>query len=403
MVSIIQFTQSVFATLAFALLAQGIAIPEGLAKRDGSGVVTLDFDVIRTAINPNTTTAYLQKYSKRGDYPVSLINQGASYAAKIQVGSNKQSITVDIDTGSSDLWVVDKSATCESSGGEANDCKAEGTFDPSGSSSFQNLGGAFSIGYGDGTSSTGTWAKDTVTIGGAAITAQQFADVTDTSVNEGILGIGQASLESSSSKYANVPVSLKNQGFIKTNAYSLYLNSPSATSGTIIFGGVDNAKYSGSLIAEQVTESNRLTVTLNTLNFNGNQYSVNQDALFDSGTTLTYLPTNIVESLAQKVGAQKYVDPYGGVTWLISCTASTSGNAVYQFPNGAKITVPLSEFIFGNDGSSETCVWGIQQSDELIILGDNFLRHAYILFNIDANTISFAQVKYTSASSISAV
>ena len=32
------------------------------------------------------------------------------------------------------------------------------------------------------------------------------------------------------------------------------------------------------------------------------------------------------------------------------------------------------------------------------ILGDNFLRSAYIVYDLDDNEISLAQVKYTSAS-----
>ena len=37
------------------------------------------------------------------------------------------------------------------------------------------------------------------------------------------------------------------------------------------------------------------------------------------------------------------------------------------------------------------------------ILGDNFLRSAYIVYDLDDNEISLAQVKYTTASNIAAL
>ena len=52
------------------------------------------------------------------------------------------------------------------------------------------MGTPFYIGYGDGSSSQGTLYKDTVGFGGASITKQVFADITKTSIPQGILGIG---------------------------------------------------------------------------------------------------------------------------------------------------------------------------------------------------------------------
>ncbi|KAI5955868.1 SAP8 [Candida jiufengensis] len=401
--------KGVLATIALALFAQGAVIPNELETRDDSpGFVSLDFDVIQRPLNISETAkfiAQLNRQDKRSSpIPLSLINEGSSYAAKITVGSNSQPQTVIIDTGSSDLWVVDSSAKCA-----ANvNCKSSGTFNPSTSSTWQNINAQFAIGYGDGSSSTGKWGKDTVAFGGVSITGQQLGDVTQTSVNQGILGIGYKGNEAITdangyqdiSNYNNVPITLKNQGKIRTNAYSLYLNSPSASSGQIIFGGVDNAKYSGSLITEQVTQpGTALFVNLNTLVYNGQTKQISGDVLLDSGTTLTYLSQDVAANIANQAGAYWQTFSDGSGVYLISCSASTSGSAVFNFDNGAKITVPLSEFIFQ---SGSQCVFGVQPSNTNI-LGDNFLRHAYLLYNLDANTVSIAQVKYTTASSIAAV
>lgn len=401
MVAIVTLTRQVLLTIALALFAQGAAIPEEAAKRDDNpGFVALDFDVLRKPLN--LTEALLRE--KRDSISLSLINEGPSYASKVSVGSNKQQQTVIIDTGSSDFWVVDSNAQC----GKGVDCKSSGTFTPSSSSSYKNLGAAFTIRYGDGSTSQGTWGKDTVTINGVSITGQQIADVTQTSVDQGILGIGYTSNEAvydtsgrqTTPNYDNVPVTLKKQGKIRTNAYSLYLNSPSAETGTIIFGGVDNAKYSGKLVAEQVTLSQALTISLASVNLKGSSFSFGDGALLDSGTTLTYFPSDFAAQLADKAGARLVQVARDQYLYFIDCNTDTSGTTVFNFGNGAKIAVPNTEYVYQNgDG---TCLWGIQPSDDTI-LGDNFLRHAYLLYNLDANTISIAQVKYTTDSSISAV
>ncbi|CCG22091.1 Sap8 secreted aspartyl proteinase [Candida orthopsilosis Co 90-125] len=401
MIAIITLTRQVLLTLALALLARGAAIPEDVAKRDDNpGFISLDFDVLRKPLN--LTQALL--HQKRDSISLSLINEGPSYAAKVAVGSNKQQQTVIIDTGSSDFWVVDSNAQCE----QNVDCTSSGTFNPSSSSSYQSLGADFAIQYGDGSTSEGTWGKDTVTINGVSITGQQLADVTQTSVDQGILGIGYTSNEAVTDtsgqrtiqNYDNVPVTLKKQGKIKTNAYSLYLNSPTAETGTIIFGGVDNAKYSGSLISEQVTSSNQLTISLPSVSLKGSSYSFGQGALLDSGTTLTYFPSSFAAKLAKQAGAYLVQVSRDESLYFIDCNTDTSGSTTFSFGNGAKITVPNSEYVYQNgDG---TCLWGIQATNQAI-LGDNFLRHAYLLYNLDANTISIAQVKYTTDSSISAV
>ncbi|CAK9682686.1 unnamed protein product [Candida parapsilosis] len=395
MTTIAIFTKNVLLAIAFALFAQGAAIPDPAKRDDNPGFVALDFEVTRKPLDVNATS----ELSKRSSPSSPLYFEGPSYGIRVSVGSNKQEQQVVLDTGSSDFWVVDSSASCQK-----GNCKQYGTFDPHSSTSFKSLGSSFSIGYGDKSSSIGTWGQDTIYLGGTSITNQRFADVTSTSVNQGILGVGRVETESANPPYDNVPITLKKQGKIKTNAYSLYLNSPGAATGTIIFGGVDNAKYSGKLIEEPLVSDRYLAVNLKSLNYNGDNSNAGFGVVVDSGTTISYLPDSIVDDLANKVGA--YLEPVGlgNELYFIDCNANPQGSASFTFDNGAKITVPLSEFVL--QSTANACVWGLQSSDRQNvppILGDNFLRHAYVVFNLDKETVSLAQVKYTSASSVSAI
>ncbi|KAL6452723.1 SAPT1 Candidapepsin [Candida maltosa Xu316] len=386
MVSIASFTQNVLVALAFALLAQGLTIPDGIEKR-APKVVALDFNVIRKPFNASAHGLI----HKRKDIPTTLINEGPSYAADITIGSNKQKQTVVIDTGSSDLWVVDANAQCQQ-----NFCKQDGTFDPSSSTSAQNINQDFSIEYGDLTSSQGTFYKDTVGFSGISITNQQFADVTSTSVDQGILGIGFTADESNGSGYDNVPVTLKKQGIIDKNAYSIYLNSADATSGTIIFGGVDNAKYSDSLVTLPVTSDAELRVELDSIEIGGSTVTTSVDPVLDSGTTITYFSQDIADKLATFVNGQ-WNDDYQA--YISDC--DVSGDVVFNLAKGLKITVPLSELII-NESEAGICLFGVSRNPATI-LGDNFLRRAYLVYDLDGRTISIAQVKYTSESDIAAL
>lgn len=182
------------------------------------------------------------------DYiPLDLQNERTFYLAELEFGSTNQTIGVLIDTGSSDLWVLDSNNTyCEtgtdsspfsnkgralsdiydfnviheineknktfeiqntnassiqgfnikppSSSSGASNCQY-GTFNPSDSNTFINNRTSFSITYADSSFARGTWGHDDVRFNGITVNSLSFA-VCDNSNNEmGVLGIGLAGLE----------------------------------------------------------------------------------------------------------------------------------------------------------------------------------------------------------------
>jgi hypothetical protein len=69
-----------------------------------------------------------------------------------------------IDTGSSDIWVqVPYSRLCQSRG---DPCAASGTYDNTSSSSYAYVNSDFQIQYADGTEAVGDYATETFNIGG---------------------------------------------------------------------------------------------------------------------------------------------------------------------------------------------------------------------------------------------
>ncbi|CAI5755613.1 unnamed protein product [Candida verbasci] len=414
MVSVFLFTKQVFLTLALALFVQGLVIPEEqsseltLGKR-GNGFLALDFEV-KTEYAPlsNSTNAYGVVTEQRDGkiINVDMVNMQTYYLSDIGVGSNNQRFKLVIDTGSSDLWVAANNIQCQPQDPNLNlaadYCRQNGVYDASASSTSQNTGQYFRIGYGDGSGASGTLYKDDVNINGAVVKNAPVNSVDSSSVigNGGILGVGFTTNEAMRQNYDNIPVLLKKQGLIDKNAYSIYLNDPNATKGSIIFGGIDNAKVDGQLKTLPILSNTELRIKLDSLSVNGQNININLPMLLDSGTTLSYFQSDVYSSIMSTLGAQYYNSDIG---YIMQC--NTQGNLVYDFA-GQKITVPYSDILLPltyQDGSQAPfCMVGIIQSSNNI-LGDNFLRRSIVAYDLDAKTIGVAPVQYTSASNIVAL
>ena len=95
------------------------------------------------------------------------------YLGIVSLGTPKQNFTIVLDTGSSNLWVIDIKCTSQACKGYPNSGFTKHQFDPKKSSTYKNNGQFFSIQYGSG-SCYGNLASDTLNMGGLEITGQTF-------------------------------------------------------------------------------------------------------------------------------------------------------------------------------------------------------------------------------------
>ena len=236
-----------------------------------------------------------------------------------------------------------------------------------------------------------------------------------TSVTTGVMGIGYPANEVASTQYPSLLELMANQGLITTKAYSLYLDSITSSSGTILFGGVDTAKYTKPLIALPVaatsgtyTEFNigltGLNVTFssgNTTSFTPSNYAI--PVLLDSGTTMTYLPSTETSTLFTALNAVD--DTQGSGKVYIDCGIRTQyPRMTFNFAfSSVVIRVPVSELIFSTDISkhprlpfTDICGFGIHPSPTVgrNLLGDTFLRSAYVVYDLENNQIGLAQTSF---------
>lgn len=338
------------------------------------------------------------------------------------MGTPAQNFRFHIDTGSSDLWAnVETSSICtqtdNQSGPSSNGnipCSVSGTYNANQSSSYKYVNSDFSIKYADGTGAAGDYVTDTLNIGGQTVQNQQFGVGYQSTSAEGVMGIGYPALEAivqnsattGVSPYSNVPQSMKDQGLINSNAYSLWLDTIDTATGNILFGGVDTSKYSGSLVTLDIVQEGNsfleMLVTLDTVSITTNgqtKPALNSSAtvLLDSGSTLSYLPVSAAEVIYTAVKAE--FDQQAGLAFVSCDLANSSDTMTFSF-GGKDISVDMADMVIeGGISPSLDCAFGIvpqttsQQGQQAapFTLGDSFIRNAYLVYDIDNNQISIAQ------------
>ena len=272
--------------------------------------------------------------------------------------------------------------------------------------------------YADTTGASGDYVTDTLNIGGKDVTGLQFGVGYSSNSSEGVMGIGypplEAQVQSNGQKsYPNIPQVMTSQGLISSPAYSLWLDDLDAATGSILFGGVDTAKFTGSLqtlpIIPEQGQFVEMIVALSGVNIiaNNTNTTVSKSTtpvLLDSGSTLSYLPVDVSSAIYDTLGV--VFDEQQGEPFCQCSLANTTAIIEFVF-SGQVIAVPVSEMVLGGDGvvttkSGETldCVFGIvaqpPQSGPgtAYTLGDTFIRSAYVVYDLANNQISLAQTDF---------
>ena len=281
----------------------------------------------------------------------------------------------------------------------------------------------FNISYVDGSGATGDYATDTLSIGGQTLSNFQFGVGTESSSAEGVLGIGYTSNEiqvnrNQQQAYPNLPAAMVDAGLIQSNAYSLWLNDLDASTGQILFGGVNTAKYSGPLetvpIIQEYGSYYEFIIALTGLGIGSSGTSSTSSSgslpapvLLDSGSSLIYLPNDLATEIFNQVNA--VYDSNAGAAYVDCSLANNDTSISFSF-SGATISVPYKELVL-SAGTSSTgqqltfqnglpaCIFGIAPADDSTpVLGDAFLRSAYVVYDLSNNEISLAQTNFNSSS-----
>lgn len=359
---------------------------------------------------------------RRGTVESSLSNQETLYFANMTIGTPPQSLRLHLDTGSSDLWV--NSASSRLCLASSKPCNFAGTYTANSSSSYEYINSVFNISYVDGSGASGDYVSDVVTVGSTRVDRLQFGIGYTSTSAQGILGIGYELNEVQVGRaglkpYRNLPTRLVEQGVISSPAYSLWLNDLQATTGNILFGGVDTEKFQPPLYTVPMQQNGgvfaEFLITLTSVHYKSSEgtqamgENMALAVLLDSGSSLTYLPDAMVQSIYQAVGAQ--FDSNEGAAYVPCSLADDRTRMLnFTFSSPATVSVPMSELVlelvtssgrrpsFRNGGAA--CLFGLASAGQgTNVLGDTFLRSAYVVYDLENNAVSLAQSRLNVASS----
>ena len=393
-----------FAALLLAPALAAVSRPRPVAAR-GDGILRVPV----TAIPAPPPTLRVRQNG------VEVINQrgGARYAVDIGVGTPGQKVTLILDTGSSDTWV---NPVCDTANLPA-DCRTFPRFDYTKSTSIKMTNVSDVLVYGSGNASV-QYVLETVLIGCMYILAtspyrkpaNSALPVAAKIINQvigiafeshniplGILGLSPPL--GGRNKYPYVLDTMATQGLIHSRAFSLDLRGIDNPNGALIFGGIDTGKYIGALAklpmlspAQSPNGGNRYYVTMTGVGVTfpdgtmGKAEGLSVPVFLDSGSTFSFLPTPIYEAFTA-LFSDGQRDPKSNYFFVPCGVKQLAGSIDFYF--GSKtIRVSLNDIIWK---VQERCILGVLPDDDEPMLGDTFLRAAYVVFDQDNRNIHLAQ------------
>ncbi|RDW85463.1 hypothetical protein BP5796_03788 [Coleophoma crateriformis] len=362
--------------------------------------------------------------SRRANYGEVLTNNVSlsAYYASVEVGTPAQTLQLVLSTGSSDVWVI--SIAAETCTANPNTCVTP--FNSTFSQTVSTVAsGGFNITYVDGTYANGDYITDEFAIGqvGQARMVLQMGlatNITQTMAKEGgVMGIGYPGNEVANVPYLNFMDQMVNNKLTNTKLYSLWLNDLDSSTGSILFGGIDTDKYYGTLYSMPIhpdsngnytnfwvglTAVSLKTGTGSTIDLTNTSFSAT--VVLESSTTVIYLPGDVVNTLYQSFN----VTVYEGTAYCDCKYANSTAAINFVFESNSAVDVPYSEIINklfvpnpvpSNVTFSDVCSFAILDGDDqgIYLLGDSFLRSAYVVYDLTNNRVGIAQAVINTTSS----
>ncbi|KAF7561564.1 hypothetical protein G7046_g2579 [Stylonectria norvegica] len=324
----------------------------------------------KLAAAANITTTATQAKRGSGSGTATPDGDDLEYLVPVKIGTPAQTLNLDFDTGSSDLWVFSSELASSSSSGHH-------LYTPSKSSTSKKLTGAtWSIQYLDQSGSSGDVWLDSVSVGTLTVKSQaveaakKVSSQFVSSANDGLVGLAFSSLNTVSPTpqktwFDNVQSQLDSPLFVadlRHNAVGSYTFGKIPTAAkNILYAPVDTSQG-----VWQFTTSTPIQ-------------SGSFQAIADTGTTLILLDDGGLSAYYNQVESATYDDDQQG--YIFDCGEDLPD---FKFTVGkGSITVPGSLINYGSTGSGNDCYGGLQsnQGAGLAILGDIALKAAYVVFD----------------------
>jgi hypothetical protein len=371
----------------------------------GNGAMTTDPEQVEFSFKMAFQRKAISKVGEVGSIGADLV--ASTLVGSIGMGTPPQTLGVLFDTGSSLFWV--RGSTCKTT-----ECVGKKSFDNSKSSTYTNLPDSAqlnrTIRYGDGTLVSCQINQDSLTLGSKVLKNQNVCEadsiITEVASTDGIIGIGPPGA-ASGTRGADVFSNLLNQSSSTEATIAMWYNLATkfgpGEAGEITFGGVDPSRYEGNITYYDLSVDRthwQLQVSGISINGGANLMSRTETVLLDSGTTLVYLPSEVLRPIVENFSAQKVT---GQQFYLVDCNRIQNAKSIsFQFSNGPPVTLTPEQMIF-RDSQSRSCILIFADDSNSIgrpIIGALFLRNFYTIYDYGKERIGLAKSKQVGSAGI---
>lgn len=318
----------------------------------------------------------------------------ALFLSPVDIGG--QTLNLDFDSGSSDLWVFSTALPQRAIGQHT-------AFDPAKSQTFKVMEGAqFRISYGDGSGAAGTVGTDTVTIGGVSVKNQAVETATQVSqsfiqdVNtDGLVGLAFSKLNTVNDGVQKIPQKTFFDNVMNDLDLPVFTADldPDGT-GVYEFGKIDQTKFTGQMAWIPVNTSSGFWQFPSAKFAVGDQVVENptaSQAIADTGTSLLLVDQNVAEAYYSQVRGAQLNAQVGG--FIYPCSAQLPDMSV-AIGDSYMAKIPGKAITFATvDQANTTCFGGVQgnQGAGLQIYGDTMFKAQFVAFNGGNQSLGFGE------------
>ncbi|OAP62661.1 hypothetical protein AYL99_01888 [Fonsecaea erecta] len=351
----------------------------------------------------------------QGEVTASDQQNDSLYTVPVKIGTPAQTLNLDFDSGSSDLWCwsTELPQSTLSAG------KGHTIFDPSKSSTFQtSQGSTWQIQYGDQSSASGKVGTDNIEIGNITVKNQAIelatklsSQFTQDTSSDGLLGLAFGSINTVQPEPVQTPVAnMIAQDDIPQNAelFTCYLGSIKDTNeeSFYTFGQIDQSVVpSGSSIGYTpvdnsqgfwMFDSTSAQVNGKTIQLSGNK------AIADTGTTLLLTSDEVCQAIYSAIPGAKQDSTEQG--WVFPASTAENDLPTVTFMVGdTPITIEKQHLGFAGASDGNMVYGGIQSrgSQNFDIFGDTFLQNVYAVFDVGNTRFGVVQRAASTSTSTS--
>ncbi|CEF69832.1 Aspartic peptidase family and Aspartic peptidase domain-containing protein [Strongyloides ratti] len=356
-----------------------------------------------TEVDNSTTAVPDELYAKKKKSIVQPVNsyQDVEYLGNISIGTPGQHFRVVLDTGSSNLWVVDKN--CLKTNKKNNPCLGKSLFDSKRSKTYKNKKRNFGITYGKGYAK-GHIGEDTFQILGRKgrrikMKKIEFGQATDISKDdaqspiEGIVGLGFRTI--ANDKMVPPLISAIHRKIFKKPLFTVHLRQlrgrEDIYGGKFTYGAINKDNCGPVIGYQKLSSVSYWQFKLKSVSVRNKVYNRGWEVIADTGTSLIGAPPSVADGIAAKLNAQ-YIPQYG--LYTVDCNIKFSGLKMQLL----KLKLTIKQKHMMTRFTKTLCILNIFPFDigaygPAFIFGDPLHMSYCVIYDIGNKRIGFAKPK----------